>query len=129
MENKFDMKAPIGLYITSYEKSEDGNYNPILSHIFWGETIRQAFGYAKSHLISDVFFTGSFVGEMPWNNFVLYIDVDGKIMSLKDVKITQNIDNVLVKLSDISQDIHNKQEKSGLIQIVQKLSKDLSKKK
>ena len=59
----FDMKAPIGLYITTYEQSKTGKYNPVLSHIFWGDTIKQATEYAQAHLISDVFFSGSFVGN------------------------------------------------------------------
>jgi hypothetical protein len=118
----FDMKAPIGIYITSYERSKNGKFNPILSHIFWGKDINQAFSYAKSHLISDVFFSSSFTGDLPWNDSIIIIDYDGEIISTNK-KVNGDIDEILDRLSENASDIRNKQDKSGIIQTIQKLSK------
>ena len=45
-----------GIVVTSYETDDKGNVDPIITHISWGKTIKQALGYLKSHSISDHFF-------------------------------------------------------------------------
>src|SRR5258708_14994856 len=114
-----DLKASIGIYITSYEVSGDEPH-PILSHIFWGETYEEAYRYAKSHLISDAFFNATFTGKLPWNDTVLILTYDGEMISVKNTK--KNINTVLKHLSTDAKMIHKKQEKLGLIQTVQHIS-------
>ena len=54
--------APVGIKVDSYELSS-GTPRPTLSHIFWGQDLNEAIGNAKSHLITDYFFSSSFVGR------------------------------------------------------------------
>jgi hypothetical protein len=117
--NSFDMKASIGLCVTSYEQNKNKKYEPIMSHIFWGNNLEQAISYAKSHLISDLFFSSTFIGTMPWKDTMLYIAYDGEILTSQE---NDDIEKILDSLSEKAEEINYKQEKSGMIQIVQKLS-------
>jgi hypothetical protein len=49
------LQAKIGIAITTYETDEN-DPKAILTHIFWGDTLDTAIGYAKSHLITDYSF-------------------------------------------------------------------------
>lgn len=113
------MPKPYGIYITSYEFSGD-EPAAILSHIFWGKTYNEAFRYAKSHLISDAFFNGTFTGELPWNNTVLVLGYDGQIYSVKNTKF--EINKTIKELTKHAKAIHKDQEKLGMIQVVQQIS-------
>ena len=58
-------KARCGIAVTTYE-GEGGQKVPIITHVFWGDTPRQALDYARSHLVTDYFFASSLEGAMPW---------------------------------------------------------------
>lgn len=119
-----DMKASIGLYITSYETSGDEPV-PILSHIFWGETNEDVYRMAKSHLISDAFFNSSLsTGKMPWNDGMLILTYDGQYMTINHKK--KNVNAVLKKLVDDAKSIHRKQSRAGLFQTIEHISKQLN---
>jgi len=117
------MKAPIGLYITSYETSGD-EAKPILSHIFWGKTLKEVYQYAHSHLISDAFFNGTFMGQLPWNDEVLILSYDGQYLTTNNNK--HQIKATLKKLMKDAKEIHNLPTHKKLIQTVQHLSTELN---
>lgn len=110
-----ELKSPVGLYITTYEISE-GKHNPTLSHIFWGDDLKTAIDIAKSHMISDAFFSSSFVGQMPWKDMILYLSNDGKVLG------HGNIGNIMEDLHKNADAIVRKQYEKGMIKTVQVLS-------
>ena len=121
----FERKATVGLYITTYEISEENEYMPILSHIFWGKDIKQALNYAKSHLVTDAFFNGSFIGELPWKDTILYLDNDGQIVSsqyMDERTERRNIDSAFRELTARAQVIRKDLDRMGVIQTIQRIS-------
>ncbi len=113
------MKANYCISITSYEIDEEDNLIPILTHLFWGDTYKQALSYAKSHLLSDAYFNSTFIGEMEWNNYPLYLTYDGEIYSPQN----HNIDNMLAQLKKKAKEIRKKTDQYGIVQTIEKLSK------
>ena len=114
--------APFGIFITTYEYDQDNDeYTPILSHIFWGQNFNQALDYAKSHLISDVFFSSSFVGELPWRDSVLILSNDGSYLGSSKAP---SIKTALNQLKKKAKDVNEKQVETGMIQTVQMLSSE-----
>jgi hypothetical protein len=77
-----DRYGKVGVMITSYEGSP-GKEKAILSHVFWGETTKEAFSYAKSHLKTDYFFSSTFVGSMPWGDSTLVLSYNVSGMELR----------------------------------------------
>lgn len=67
----------MGLVVHSSEYSDD-KWNLVLSHIFWGNDLTEAAGNAKAHLLTDFFYTSSFVGKMKWGkgSLVLRVEVE-----------------------------------------------------
>ena len=116
-----DLKAPIGLYITTYEISH-GKAIPVLSHIFWGNDIDEAIHYAKSHMIDDTFFTGSFTGSMAWKNIILHLSDTGEILSTKQFINQENIQDIMHELQNQATKIYQAQGNRGMLKIVQILS-------
>lgn len=55
-----------GIAITTYEQGEQDSWVPTLTHVFWGDDLQSALGVAKSHLVTDYFFSSSMLGTMPW---------------------------------------------------------------
>ena len=88
----------IGLEIITYEIS-DGKYNPTLSHIFWGKNLEKCIQIAKSHMISDVFFMSSFLGELKWKDSVLELTNDGKVIGTKNFDNQQELENIMNELN------------------------------
>jgi hypothetical protein len=119
-----ELKAPIGLYITSYEVSNEIP-RPILSHIFWGEDLKEVYQYAKSHLISDAFFNATLsTGQLPWNDSVLVLTYKGEYLTTKNTK--HHVNATIKKLVNESKSIHDTQTHKKLVQTVQHLSKQLN---
>ena len=107
----------VGIRVDSYE-----NNNPILTHIFWGKDINQAVQYAKSHLVSDVFFASTFTGTMKWRDDTLILSYNGKVLTIKPegIKLTERI---MGDIRDMAITISRMQRESGLTEIVNDLSK------
>ena len=96
--------ADYGIVVTTYEISKDksnssskgdeeDNYNPVITHIGWGNNIRQALNYLKSHLKSDYFFNSTFNGEMKWNNKVLRLAYEGKVINITPISRKKDLEN------------------------------------
>lgn len=114
-------KAPIGISVTTYEISQ-GQYNPTLTHIFWGQDINQALSYAKSHLISDYFFSASFVGQMRWRGSILQLSNEGGLIREFMFSSNQEVAAIMANLNREAQKVVDAQYKSGLVQVVEMLS-------
>ena len=112
-----ELKAPIGISITSYELDDQTKkYNPILTHIFWGNDIDQALGYAKSHLVTDYFFSSPFIGEMEWQGSVLYLDIEGNILGKHNKR---EISKVLDELANRAEEVNDQQYSLGIVRTIQ----------
>lgn len=114
-----DLKAPVGLAITTYEVSEEG-FAPTLTHIFWGDDLKDAIGVAKSHLITDLFFSSSFEGEMPWGDDVLLLTNDYELIGKYK---ESNVKNIISQLSDAAVSINDRKVEKGIVRQIQLLSK------
>jgi len=112
--------SSFGIAITTYELDEDTHrYNPILTHIFWGKDFDEALGYAKSHLITDVFFSSSFVGELPWREDVLIMNNKGQYIGSAKAPTIEETLNILAHQAF---NVYSQQESTGIIRTVQMIS-------
>lgn len=100
----------VGIAVTSFELDRD-RPTPILTHIFWGSTLKEAFGYAKSHLITDYFFSSSFIGEMEWKGKPLKLDYQGQLIGVKQVQLS----DLLEKLQGQAEELRKVQEDTGFV--------------
>lgn len=107
----------IGIRVDTYE----GN-SPILTHIFWGKDLSQAISYARSHLISDLFFSSTFRGEMKWKDGILFLSYNGKVMSFKAENYDMTRD-VIGEIKKMAIDILDQQHSVDLDEIINDLSK------
>jgi len=118
--------SPFSVMITSYEFDEDtGKYNPVLSHVAHGKTIKACVGILHSHLITDYFFTASMLGEFEWRDSIIEIDVEGQILREKQIKShyatedsakqEKKIEKILEELKEQAEKVEKKQQKSGMI--------------
>ena len=82
----------IGISITTYESD-----SKTLTHIFWGDTLQDAYNIAKSHLVTDYFFSSSFEGQMKWGTKVLQLSNDGNILPYQDN--SKLIEDILTRLT------------------------------
>jgi hypothetical protein len=112
-------KAPYGIQITTYELLDDGIQKPTLTHIFWGDDKEEALGNAKAHLLTDYFFSSSFVGEMGWYDSVLYLKNKTEIVSIK--KTNKNIHQVLDELRERACEVHEQQTSFGILEIIERI--------
>lgn len=110
---------PVGICVTSYEQSEFGPDNPILSHIFWGNTVKDAIAFAKSHLVTDFFFSSTFVGSMEWTNGELLLSHDTGILRLgiltNDNEEDEDVD---IELYSKAKRINKDQIKKGISDMI-----------
>lgn len=118
--NKMDLKAPVALAITTYEFNNN-NYNPIITHIFWGKDLDEAVGYAHSHLKTDFFFSSSFVGEMPWRGSVLILRNKNQIINKKDFISPQERDGIIKDLTQDGRQINLEQRANGILRVIERL--------
>lgn len=115
------MKAhtpPIKIKVTSYEGSEidkDGHqiWKKILSHSFYGETLKQAFGYAKSHAKSDAFFSSSFAGSMEWQGGELILKAQVEAIGVRYFPEEQ-----ADELAATAVEINRQQIEKGMLEII-----------
>jgi len=107
----------IGLSITTYEIDNQGESTAVLTHIFWSKNLKGAMEIAKSHIITDNFFSGSFVGEMPWKDFVLHLENDIDVIGQKP-----NLNKLYNQLQKQAIKIHREKQKIGLIELITDLS-------
>jgi hypothetical protein len=112
-------KAKYGLMITSYEISENGP-NPVLSHIFWGNTIDEAIGYAKSHLITDYFFSSSFIGKMSWKGSYLILENEPDFIGRKITN--KQYDKIMDELDEEAKQIIKKGKKFEIAEIINEIA-------
>ena len=107
----------VGIRVDSYE-----NNNPILTHIFWGKDINQAIEYAKSHLVSDVFFASTFTGTMKWRDDTLILSYGIRTLSIRSESFSSKL-QVMEDIQKMATTISGMQRESGLTEIVNDLSK------
>lgn len=88
-DSQFKALAPLGIAITSYEGDSADSADrhqpstPIITHIFWGKNLKEALSYAKSHSITDYFFSSTFAGRMKWRDGELQLSYDDLIFGLR----------------------------------------------
>lgn len=115
------IKAPFGISITTYELGS-GIPKATLTHTFWGETPDEAFGIAKSHLITDYFFSSSFIGEMPWNDGTLILNNKGELLG----QYSKNtLNSILNELANTAEHINLEQVNNGILQVIESVQKSL----
>lgn len=104
--------------IISYEKDSKGNLEKILSHTFYGKTLKAAIGIAKSHLITDYFFSSSFVGEMKWGEGKLVLEYKDRIIGVKQSSINKTLDEI----HEQAIVVHEAQEDVGYNKVIARVS-------
>lgn len=104
--------------ITSYEQSPEGS-KKILSHCFYGDSLQEVISYAKSHLITDYFFSSTFVGAMKWGTGTLNLEYEGKILNINEKKVI----NIFKDLEAEAHKVHHNQQTSGMTKVLSKLTK------
>lgn len=117
----FPMLNRVGISVTTYEHI-DGKSNVILTHIFWGKDLTEAKGYAHSHLISDIFFSGSFNGRLPWKGSVLILSNDYEIIDVHSFNNIQEINTFIEQLEDDGKRIYQKQREGGIVGAIRYIS-------
>jgi hypothetical protein len=113
------MEPPFQIWVTTYEIGD--GLNKTLSHVFYGNTLEEAVGVAKSHLITDYFFSSSFIGRMPWKGGTLYLTNQGQVINIYNPSNTEEIQRAQKILDYLDQEarrIHNQQDSMGLSRII-----------
>lgn len=111
------------IWVTTYEVSDD-EYTPTLSHVFYGKTLDEAYGYAKSHLISDYFFCSSFVGQMIWGDTILTLTNDYRILDIDKPQSPIDTGYLSTKLKQEAFKVSKTQHKHGLVMVIQQIVKE-----
>jgi hypothetical protein len=113
MENE----RKFAIYVTSYEVSK-GKKTPVLIHIFPGNTLDEALGYAKSHLITDYFFSSTFVREMKWAGDKIELEYEGLVVGMgrTDPK------KIFAMLHDEAMEVNKQQEKEGVVKAIGRIA-------
>lgn len=115
------MQSLYQIWITTFEFSKNG-MTPVLSHVFYGSTLDEAYGYAKSHMITDFFFSSSFLEEMPWKNSIIYMKNQGKVLYMDNFQDPAQAQQILFQLSEKAQEITSDQYKSGMVLAIQEVA-------
>jgi len=103
--------APYGIYITTFESSG----KPTLTHVFWSDTLDGAFGVAKSHLITDFYFSSSFEGTMPWKGSTLELYNDGFIVGPKKFNTIEEFDRIYLELNKDAINYNDQKYQNGTV--------------
>ena len=111
---------PFAIQIDTYEIDDDQEILT-LSHTFYGKTLKQAVGIAHSHLLTDYFYSSSFVGEMPWKQTKLYLVNRGQIKSFPKVSSSQ-VSKILTELADHAEHVNSMQTNLGVPEIIQEVA-------
>ena len=113
-----------GIVVNSIEISDEGEHNYPLTHIFWGKSIKQALGRAISHLVSDLFYSTTFTGEMDWKDGKLKLTYEGKIINIMPISNHSEVSvEVFEEIHDAVERIVNLQYRMGMDKIVNEISK------
>lgn len=115
----------IGLSITTYEYS-NGTSNRTLTHIFWGDTIEDTYNIAKSHLITDYFFSGSFEGGIQWKGKFLKLDNEGKLVGQYTYSDEEDLEDILDTLLEDAEEVNGLKEETGIIQQIEFIGEQVS---
>ena len=115
-----ELRAPYGLSITTFECGD--TCRVVLTHIFWGETEEQAIEYARAHLITDAFFSSSFVGQMSWNNSVLHLRNSGELIQRGYTDPDEGRE-ILHELASDAARINYQQRRAGILMQIERLSR------
>ncbi len=86
--------------------------------------MKRAVEIAKSHMLSDVFFSSSFMGEMPWRDTVLYLSNDGKVISGMEID-GKKVGDIMDNLYEHAERVSGLQKKMSLFQVIQIVSQNL----
>jgi hypothetical protein len=123
--SSFESKASFGVAVTSYEINEDKVATPILTHLFWGKTLDEAIGYAKSHLTTDWFFSSSFIGEMKWKKSVLRIEDEFDVLTPDLTPVSEKmVRKVAAELYAVAKEKHHQQMKAGMVGVIDIITRD-----
>lgn len=121
-----DLLKEYAIVITSYEISKDesnnNNYTPIISHVFWGNNIKQALGYAKSHLVTDYFFSSTIAGDMLWKGKTLEMGYEGKIITVEGIARRGITNDIMDEISEEMERIIKLQEDKQIPEIINEIS-------
>jgi len=117
-----ELRAPYGLSITTFEGLDPSRV--VLTHIFWGQTEEEAISYARSHLISDGFFSSSFVGQMSWGDSVLLLRNSGEMIQRGYSNPDRGAD-ILHQLAQEAAKVNYEQRRAGILMQITRLSREL----
>ncbi|HSW76868.1 MAG TPA: hypothetical protein VLG50_07470 [Candidatus Saccharimonadales bacterium] len=115
------MLNKVCISVTTYEMDDGNRGNPSVTHLFWGKDVKSAVSVAQSHLLTDLFFSESFVGEMPWKDFVLKMENE---LTIKDDKKHSNAEaeKIYKQINTRAHQIHKQKKHIGLIKLIHDLS-------
>ena len=105
-----EAKAPLGLAITTYEFDDKNLPVPVLTHIFWGKDLKEAYDYAKSHLVTDYFFSGTFTGGINWKGTFLELDYDGEVVDHHTYQSSNGVSEIMDKLKARAMELNKKRK-------------------
>lgn len=114
--------SPYQIQITSYEIN-NGTMRPVLSHIFYGQTPEEAQGYARSHLLTDYFFSSSFVGKMNWQGSVLVLNNQGMLLSRYTPPNDTESRLIMTELAEGATQINRDQNRLGMLLLIQDVAR------
>lgn len=112
---------PFAIQIDTYEVNGEQE-TLTLSHIFYGKTLKEAVGIAHSHLITDFFYSSSFVGTMPWRNAELSLLYSGEVYGPKSIS-EDKIDEILDELEIAAVKINRQQIELGISKLILDIEK------
>lgn len=78
---------------------------------------------AKSHLITDYFFSSSFEGKMPWKGGSLTLYNDGFIINQQEYQDESEIENILEDLTKEAKKLNKEKRALNIIKQIQLLAK------
>lgn len=109
------MQSPAFQISVTTHEFRNGVFVPLVSHIFYGQTLEEAYTCAKSHLITDYFFSSSFIGNMLWKNVILQLSNTGTVTNVHYPATTQETQQILNRLTVEAQKIRLEQDKMGSV--------------
>ena len=112
--------APFQIVVTSFE-IDKGTVTPTLSHIFYGQTLEKAYQVARSHLISDYFFSEAMLGQLHWKNSIITISNTGDIISQQPIPQLEK-DALFKRLYQEAIQITQKKQQLGVMLMMQRLT-------
>lgn len=122
-QRKMEFLDDFGIVVNTIEISNEGENIP-LTHIFWGKSIKQALGRAISHLVSDLFHSTTFTGEMAWKDGKLNLSYEGKIINIAPIANHREVSiEVFEEISKAAEKIVGLQYSMGMDKIVNEISK------